>query len=245
MRPITISRSAPRVLLLSLAAGLAACSGDDAVTPGADASIDSVPPDADDGCDQPALLPTAYRPIAMVSTGVVTVTTSAGVTSGTLDATAGGLAGAADNPYLYLDLNTGTRVDITDVDAFGSPAWHIALKRSSLRINSGDSGPSTVAAAPVAAATLAEVTAAPATLAIDDWASPACELITVPGGEPASAMADWYNYDPATHQLSPKAEVWVIRLPDGSHKKLRIVTYYGDPASAMRGAYYRVEWASL
>ena len=58
-------------------------------------------------------------------------------------------------------------------------------------------------------------------------------------------MGDWYDYDATTHQLTPKAEVWVLRLPDGSHKKLRIVTYYGDPASAMRGAYYRVEWAAL
>ena len=244
MRPDLISRSARRALSLSVAAGLAACADDSSTAPGADAAVDAVPADAD-SCDEPALLPTAYRPIAMVSTGTVAVTTTAGVTSGTIDATAGGLAGAADNPYIYLNLDTGTRVDLGDVDAFGSSAWHLALKRSSLRINSGDSGPSTVAAAPVAATTLAEVTAPPSSLATDDWASTACELLTLPGGEPATAMGDWYHYDATTHQLAPKAEVWVLRLPDGSHKKLRIVTYYGDPASAMRGAYYRVEWAAL
>jgi len=27
--------------------------------------------------------------------------------------------------------------------------------------------------------------------------------------------------------------------------KLRIVTYYGDTASPMRGAFYRLEWAAL
>lgn len=243
MCPSSFARD--RALLLSLVLTVAACGGDDAAEPGADAAVDAQPIDADDGCDEAALLPTAYRPIAMVSTGAVTVTTTDGVTRGTIDATAGGLAGAADNPYVYVDLDAGTRVDLTDVDAFGSTAWHIALKRSSLRVNSGDSGPSTVAAARVAAATLDEVTAAPSTFAIDDWASPACELVTEPGGEPATAMGDWYDYDSVTHQLTPKAEVWVLRLADGSHKKLRIETYYGDPASAMRGAYYRVEWASL
>lgn len=243
MHPRPIARSC--ALLVSLVLAAAACGSDDAADPGADAAVDAVPIDADDGCDQPALLPTAYRPIAMVSTGAVAVTTTDGVTRGTIDATAGGLAGAADNPYIYVDLVAGARVDLTDVEAFGSTAWHIALKRSSLRINSGDSGPSTVAAGRVAAATLAEVTAAPSSLEVDDWASPACELVTEPGGEPATAMGDWYDYDAATHQLAPKAEVWVLRLADGSHRKLRLETYYGDPASPMRGAYYRVEWASL
>ena len=61
-------------------------------------------------------------------------------------------------------------------------------------------------------------------------------------------MGEWYDYDATTHALSPKREVWVIKLGDDAGapvRKLRITTYYGDTAMPMRGAYYGVEWAAL
>lgn len=200
--------------------------------------------DAADGCDVTAALPQQWRPIATVSTGAVTATTSGGVTSATIDATAGGLAGAPDNPYVYVDLTTGTRVDVSDVASRSSNTWHVAFKRSSIKVNGGDSGPSDVGAAKVAAATLAEVTTPPAAFVTDDWATEDCMLQALPGGEPATAMGDWYDYDGATHALSPKPEVWVIKA-GVTMRKLRILTYYGDAAAPMRGAMYRVEWANL
>lgn len=237
-----IPRSFP---LLLLAIALTACASDDTAAPAVDAgAIDGTSIDGD-GCDVAALLPANYRPIAMVSTGTVMVAASGGVTAGTLDATAGGTAAAAEQPYLYVDLLTGRRVDITDVAALSSTAWHVALKRSNIRINGGDSGPGAVTAARVEATTLAEVTTAPAALATDDWAAPDCTLRTLPGGEPATTLGDWYDYDPGTHTLTPKPEVWVIRIGATATVKLRITSYYGDTASPMRGAYYRVEWAPL
>ena len=76
------------------AIALAACGGDDVSVISVDAAVDS------GGCDPTTALPTQWRPIATVSAGALTVTTTGGVTSGTLDATAGGTAAAADNPYL-------------------------------------------------------------------------------------------------------------------------------------------------
>ena len=241
-------RSKSMFVLCALAAVCLLACGDDGggVTPDVDAA--PLPIDAANGCEPATLLPTQWRPIAAVSAGAVAVTAAGGVTSGTIDATAGGTAASADNPYLYLDLVTGAKLELSDLAALSSTAWHVALKRSSLKLNSGDSGPGQVTAASVAAATLAEVTTVPASLAADDWATSDCMLTTTPGGEPASVMGSWYDYDDATHRLTPKAEVWVLKLGDGASapvRKLRIVTYYGDTAMPMRGAFYRVEWAAL
>jgi hypothetical protein len=68
--------------------------------------------DAPSGCDPAALLPNSYRPIPMVSTGAVAITATGTVMQGTIDATAGGTSMSADRPYIYVDLKTGTRVDV-------------------------------------------------------------------------------------------------------------------------------------
>lgn len=216
--------------------------GVDAPPAAIDAAVDAP------GCDVTAALPASYRPIAAVSTGAVTVTTGGGVTAGTIDGTAGGLSGAPDNPYVYVDLVAGARVDITDVESRTSTAWHVAFKRASIKLNGGDSGPGGVSGASVEAATLAEVTAAPADLAVDDWATDDCMVSTTVGGEPRTVFGEWYDYDPATHRLTPRAEVWVLKLGSGDGapvRKLRLTTYYGDVAMPTRGAFYGVEWAAL
>src|SRR3954467_15968360 len=156
-----------RCALVLLSAALAACGGsDNTVTPDA-----MGPP----GCDPATPLPANYRPIAMVSAGAVRVRTASDVTSGTIDARAGGFDKAADNPYIYVDLRSGMRVDINDVQALTSTSWDIAIKRSSLRANGGDSGAGNRQVAIVQAATLAEVTAGPSTgYATDDFATDDC-----------------------------------------------------------------------
>jgi hypothetical protein len=220
---------------------LAACGSDD-TNPGVDAAG---LPDAS-GCDPATVLPTAYRPIPMVSAGAVTVTTTGGVTSGSIDATAGGTANSADRPYIYVDLKTGARVDVDDLAARTSMAWDIALKRSSLRVNSGDSGGGNRKLAVVQSATLAGVTAPPTMgYGADDFTTGDCMLDSLPGGEPKSAFGEWYDYDVATHQVTPKAEVYVVERGDGSRTAFRIVSYYGDAAMPMRGALYRVEWKQM
>jgi len=203
-------------------------------------------PDSASGCDPATVLPGNYRLIPMTSTGAVTVTTTAGVTAGTIDATAGGIDASADNPYIYVDLRAGTKAAISDLDARSSTNWDVALKRSSLRVNGGDSGSGNRQLAVVQAATLAEVTAGPATgYATDDFTSADCRLAALPAGEPTTAFGEWYGYDVDTHAVTPKPEVYVIQRNNGSRTALRIVTYYGDTTNAMRGAFYRVEWKQL
>ena len=232
--------------LATFALSVAACSGDDD-----DGGDDDVPnqPDAG-GCEPASALPLQWRPIAMVSTGAVTTETAGGVTSATIDASAGGLSGAADNPYVYIDLSGAggaAKVDVDDVTALDADTWDIAFKRASIRANGGDSGTGGVTVAVVAAASLAEVTSAPADgeFAADDWASATCEFVGTPGGEPLSAFGEWYAYDDTTHEVSPSAEVYVVKSRSGTLYKLRVITYYGDEAMPMRGAVYQVEWAAL
>ena len=203
-------------------------------------------PDAPGGCDPATVLPGGYRLIPTVSAGAVTVTTSSGVTSGSIDATAGGVNNSADNPYIYVDLRSNMKVAINDVEARSSMSWDIALKRSSLRTNSGDSGPGNRELAVVQAAALAQVTTAPtAGYAGDDFATADCMLESTLIGEPQSAFGEWYDYDQDTHVVTPKAEVYVLQRSDRSRTAFRIKAYYGDPASPMRGAFYSVEWKQL
>ena len=62
------------------------------------------------------------------------------VTTANVDARAGGLVGAPDNPYIYIDLKTGMKVAVNDLDARMATTWDISLKRASVRMNGGDSG---------------------------------------------------------------------------------------------------------
>jgi len=232
-------RSLPAVLAIVVA--VAACGGGGSEP---DAHITQI--DARTGCEPATALPTEYRPIAEVSTGLVNVTNNAGTWSGTIDATAGGLSMAADNPYIYVDLTTGTKVAVDDLAEYSDMTWDIALKRSSLRSNGGDSGPGGRSISIAAGDSLDQISAPPTIgYTTDDFATDTCAFIGIPGGEPMSAFGEWYSYDDATHIVTPKAEMYVIARPDGSHTVFRVATYYGDAAMPMRGAYYQVEWKDL
>jgi hypothetical protein len=203
-------------------------------------------PDGPTGCDPLSALPANFLPIPKVSAGMVNLTSSGGVTTGTVDATAGGPMMSADNPYIYLDLRAGTKLELNDLDARSSAAWDLALKRASLRVNGGDSGSGGRKLAVVPAADLAAVTAPPSSgYAVDDFADADCALISLPAGEPMSAFGEWYDYNPDTHVVTPKSEVYVLERSDGSHTALRLLTYYGDTTNPMRGGYYQVEWKQL
>ena len=225
----------------------AACGGDDdGGASEVDAGGGGIDAAADD-CDQAEQLPGDYRPVAIVSTGDVTPTADGDVTTAVIDATAGGLPNAADNPYIYVDLASGAKVDIDDVDALSSSEWDLAFKRSSIRSNGGDSGPGMVAVAVVAAASLDEVTAAPADgeFAIDDWTDESCQLVALPFQEPNTAFGEWYDYDLGSHVVTPKPEVHVIRSRSGDLFKLQLESYYGDEGDPTLSAVYRVSWAPL
>lgn len=239
-----MKRTSMGTLFVSLLfAASAACSDDN----NPDVTPDAAPIDSPAACDPATVLPMSYRPIPMTSAGLLTVTNVTGaVTTATVDATAGGVMAAADNPYIYVDLKAGAKVAISDLDARTSTAWDIALKRSSVRANGGDSGAGGRQLSVVQAAEIDTVTAVPGSgYTIDEFADDNCAFIPGQIGEPMSAFGNWYDYDVNLHTVTAKSEVYVVKRPDGSHTAVEIVTYYRDPTVPSGGAFYTLKWKQL
>ncbi|MBX3259645.1 MAG: hypothetical protein KF782_08120 [Labilithrix sp.] len=225
-------------------AGAAACSDDDSTAAtdspdaGADADGGALPGEdgggADDGggggsCE--AARQTALLPVDEVSTAEVTVLSEEGATKTLfVDATAGGAAGAATEPRVYVDLSTGSRVDISDVAAASSTAWDLALERSYVFTNGGDGGPGQGAAVYVDKPE-ADVTAADATgLVTEKFFDEDCNQIPDRSGRGfKTTFDDWYDYDLSTNKLTPFEGTYVVRGGTGKLYKVRIVTYYANP----------------
>lgn len=177
---------------------------------------------------------TALGPIDAVSTGSVDILDDTnGVREVFVDASAGGFMVAAENPGVYIDLASATRVDITDPAAFDASTWDLAIKRVAMRNNSAHSGAGDGAAAFLAGATFADVDladATSATLAQEVWFDEMCEYETDPTGALLTTMSDWYDYDSTTFQVAPKDGVYVVRGADGStYFKVQILAYYANP----------------
>jgi hypothetical protein len=133
---------------------------------------------------------------------------------------------------VYLDLRSGSTIEVADPATSG--AWDVALSRTRIATNGGTSGAGAGAAADPGLASLALITAATGTFVVD-------APLAVPGppgsgtysGNPA--LAGWYDYDAATHAVSPKPKAYVIRTADGGFAKLAITAYQSGT--------YTIDWA--
>jgi hypothetical protein len=171
-------------------------------------------------------------PIDRVSTGEVTVVSdSNGVKTLYVDASAGGLGGASlKNPRVYIDLEAGKKVDVTDKSAVTSTAWDLALKRSIIFTNGGDAGAGQGGAVQVAKA-FGSVTAADETgLQKEKFFDQDCNPQLDPTGAPRTTFADWYDYDQVTNIPTPKPNVsYVVVSGTGKKYKVGIEAYDGAP----------------
>lgn len=84
-----------------------------------------------------------------ISAGGVTNAADGAGWASTVDATAGGITEASNNPWIYLRFTSEglEKIEVDDLQALESIDWDIAAKRIGIRLNSGVSGASTVAAA--------------------------------------------------------------------------------------------------
>lgn len=121
--------------------------------------------------------------------------------------------------WVYLDAETGL---VTPTDPSTGLGWDLALRRTEIRTNSGTSGAGVGGAREYDGA-----------LAFDDitdattFGYAADELLTSgrPGAEPVSmspVLAGWYDYDPATHRVSPGDRTYLVRTATGGYAKLRV-----------------------
>ena len=196
-------------------------------------------------------------PIASVSTGLVEVTSDANAQLVTvvIDASAGGFAAAANNPYIYVSLANKARVDVTDAAADSSTAWDLAFKRDNIRANGGDSGPGNAQVAVLAAADFDATTSAAATGATfgkDSFVDAlTCEPVVDATGKPVTSFDGWYQYDAATNGLAPADRVYLVRGANGtSLYKLKLTGYYvdvptGTGGTVKKSAVYSLKYQAL
>jgi hypothetical protein len=125
-----------------------------------------------------------------------------------------------------------TRVNLRDGRVLaegegGDLDWDIALQRTQIQTNSGTSGPGLGGALLTDAAALEDLLAIPDGDLLEDAMLP---LPGPPGAGEFSgnpALNDWYDYDPATHTVTPKARVYVVRTADGHYARLQVDAYEG------------------
>lgn len=152
-----------------------------------------------------------------------------------VDATAGGSFNPDPPSYTYGRFTeTGLeKVEISDEDALTSMDWDIAFRRYVGRINSGNSGPSCVAAARLAGSPdFDSITSVEDGLSYrtDEYFTDSCELIadgTGLEGSPATALSSYWTY-PGCVQMT--GNVFIVRLADGRTLKLTVTNFYDDDA---------------
>ena len=172
----------------------------------------------------------------------------------TVDAAAGGMQAAAGHPFVYVSLETGARVDITDLESLDDESWDLAFKRVAIRTNSGDSGPGGVELTKFSDTTLEEVTEVPGSdvpfrtdRSFDDDCEPQLDgignLFTAfnklnPFND--SGSQSWYNYGSGgSGGVGPvDGDIYVLRRDEGStHYKIQIVDW--------ESGVYTIRWAKL
>lgn len=179
-----------------------------------------------------------------------------------IDATAGGAFANPPHAYVYGRFTaTGLeKVELDDEAALASMDWDIAFRRYVIRVNSGDSGPSCVAAARLPNGTAYETATAPDAGAyrVDDFYTDDCSFVPDGSGlpsSPATVLAGYYSYAGC---LQMSGNVYVVRLADGRTVKLTVTGYYApeekqqyceengtNPPDPSGSATFSVRWAFL
>lgn len=147
----------------------------------------------------------------------------------------------ADTTWHYLDLETGTEIT-TDVPS-PSTRWDLAFQRFKVITNGGVSGPGGVSVARLEQTAFASVVRAPESGYLVDAADGEADMDHDADSALTNGSDDWYDYDPATHVLSPKADLtYVVHTGEGHYFKLAIVGYYDGAGTP---GYVRFTWAQI
>ena len=142
--------------------------------------------------------------------------------------------------WLALDLDAAGVV--LDVELEANTAWDLALRRFTFRTNGGAGGPGSVRVAYEDGVDLDDVTRAPSVGWDQDEPGEIDPDIPpdVSGEEPPPETVishgedPWYDYDAATHELTPKPRVYFVESSETAYFALQIVDYY-DASSGDAG----------
>lgn len=172
---------------------------------------------------------------------------------------AGGAADGALDPAPVLDTGldllpeTTVTLDATDTEAWVSYdferrgvvepdlPWDLQVQRYQVAVNGGVSGDGGVRVAVLDGAAFADVSGEDvAAMPADAWST---DLEDADGdGIPEYVFADWYDYDSATHVLSPKPRVHLVQTVEGRVMKLVFEDYYD---AAGTSGFLSFRWAEL
>lgn len=127
--------------------------------------------------------------------------------------------------WKHLDFESRAAVDAA------SPAWDLGFLRFNVATR--------VEVAVLAGADFDAIAAAPAGGYVEDAGRPDPEdMETMPG----YAFDLWYEYDQATHVLSARDVVYVVRSAEGNYFKVQMQDYYDDAGTS---GYVTLRWAPV
>ncbi len=141
--------------------------------------------------------------------------------------------------WIYLDV--AARAEASPADPASSTEWDLGFQRFHIKLNGGVSGPGDVEVAVLPGADFDAMVDAPAGAYVTD----------APDGDDDGTDVDlalstgdaaWFDYDPATHVLSPRDQVYAVRLVSGDYIKLRVVDYYDDAGT---GGHMSLRWGAI
>jgi hypothetical protein len=171
------------------------------------------------------------------------LSTTAGVSTLYVNATAGGMTDAPNNPWTFVSFADGSKVEVTDLTSIESTAWDLAFKRAQIYTNSGDGGPGAGGAVLLDKAfdTVTSADASDAAFSTETFfdadCTPNVELTT---GALYTTFVDWYSYDEATHELTPAPGTYLVHGGTGKLYKVGFESYYATETGGMgtaSGAY--------
>lgn len=152
-----------------------------------------------------------------------------------IDSRAGGFPPTQGYVYARFNGNNLEALQLSDIQALDSMDWDMAFSRYVVRINSGDSGPSCVAAQVQPMGTSYEnITAVPADFIPeqDDFlARSTCVFVDDGSGlgtSPRTYFSSYYTYSGC---VAMTGRVYILRTHTGRHVKITIVTYYATEAA--------------
>ena len=132
-----------------------------------------------------------------------------------VDATAGGAFAADPHDFTYFSFERGDVVPLTDAEAEQSADWHVAFKRSEIRLNGGISGPGGVRGFDINGAE--DVISEEAFDAVTSSDIPGSDSFIADG--PAYAVSQWYSYDPSARSLDVTGNAYELRTANGLFAK--------------------------
>lgn len=160
----------------------------------------------------------ANVPDAVGGTDVTHMDLGGGVLLTRVDAT-------RDDRWIYLDLHDALQMEVDDPQV--DSEWELGFRRFEIKLNGGVSGAAGVEAAVLEGTEFEEVVDPPT----DGYRRDAQDGPDE-NEDPDYVLGEWYDYNPMTHVLSPKPQVYVIRTAEGDHFKLALEDYYDDAGTS-------------